>query len=240
MAEPKKVFDVAKPGDTSADSTSRPLIVGHKNTMQHDPMVAGSDDQTAPVVKDMPVVVDDTPVSTQGKTIKPRKIANQDGAKAHDTNKTHTMDISVTDDQPVVVKVTKESPSEEKQDAPSASPDDTETETKPPDNTSADNAAEDTSENEGATGVVAGQAAQKKEDAKAEEVQAAQQEAVRALADSKQYFVPIGEAKRRRSAAKVLSVLVLVFIIAAAAAYAAIDAGLIDTNITLPYDFIKN
>ena len=34
----KKVFDVAKPGETAADASSRPVIVGHKNLLK-DPMV---------------------------------------------------------------------------------------------------------------------------------------------------------------------------------------------------------
>ena len=38
--KPAKVFDVAKPAETPAAATSRPVIVGHTNSMQTDPMVA--------------------------------------------------------------------------------------------------------------------------------------------------------------------------------------------------------
>lgn len=43
----KKVFDVAKPGQTPADATSRPIIVGHKKTIQEDPMMVKSKEEQA-------------------------------------------------------------------------------------------------------------------------------------------------------------------------------------------------
>jgi hypothetical protein len=39
----RRVFDVAKPGDTAPDDTSRPVIVGHKSILQ-DPMVTKTDE----------------------------------------------------------------------------------------------------------------------------------------------------------------------------------------------------
>ncbi len=39
--EDSKVFDIAKPGDSSPSSTSKPVIVGHKNMIE-DPMVKAS------------------------------------------------------------------------------------------------------------------------------------------------------------------------------------------------------
>lgn len=41
--KPAKVFDVTKPGLTPADPSSRPIIVGHKKTIQEDPMVVPAD-----------------------------------------------------------------------------------------------------------------------------------------------------------------------------------------------------
>lgn len=41
-AQPAQIIDVAKPSDTPASATSRPIIVGHMNSMQKDPMVAGA------------------------------------------------------------------------------------------------------------------------------------------------------------------------------------------------------
>ncbi len=42
--EDNKRMDVAKPGKTPPDSTSRPVIVGHKPLVKQDPMVNGSSD----------------------------------------------------------------------------------------------------------------------------------------------------------------------------------------------------
>lgn len=49
-----KVFDVSKPGETAADPTSRPVIVGHTGTRQQDPMVVEekTDEKTSPANKE--------------------------------------------------------------------------------------------------------------------------------------------------------------------------------------------
>lgn len=40
--KPAKISDVARPSEVAAPATSRPVIVGHTNTIQKDPMVAGA------------------------------------------------------------------------------------------------------------------------------------------------------------------------------------------------------
>lgn len=49
MADDNRVFDVAKPGKTAADPTSRPIIVGHGTRMKNDPMVNSGDKPDANV-----------------------------------------------------------------------------------------------------------------------------------------------------------------------------------------------
>jgi hypothetical protein len=43
ISKKSKVFDVAKPGETPADTTSRPVIVGHTPMIKQDPMVVGDE-----------------------------------------------------------------------------------------------------------------------------------------------------------------------------------------------------
>ncbi len=55
MAE-DKFFDVAKPGKTAPDPTSRPIIVGHGERIKQDPMV--SDASTSKPVKEEPKITE--------------------------------------------------------------------------------------------------------------------------------------------------------------------------------------
>jgi hypothetical protein len=58
------------------------------------------------------------------------------------------------------------------------------------------------------------------------------------LIEEKKYFVPIGQVRRRRNTRWGITILLLLVIIAGA--YLALDAGLIQANIKLPVDLIKN
>lgn len=64
------------------------------------------------------------------------------------------------------------------------------------------------------------------------------QELTDKLIAEKKYFVPIGAAEKRRTVRNTV-VLFVVFIVVVAAVLFAVDAELIQTNITLPFDLIK-
>lgn len=64
------------------------------------------------------------------------------------------------------------------------------------------------------------------------------QELVSKLVAEKQYFVPIGAAQKKRTVRNTL-LLFVVFILVIGASALAIDAELIQTDITLPFDLIK-
>lgn len=226
----KKVFDVAKPGSAKPDATSRPLIINHRNMVQ-DPMVA---DKTAtapeleasksdkPSEKEKPIknvgITIQPPESLQ-KTAKPEPqpedpVAANGGESLADTEGPVTAEQA----SPTGPAATEEETAQETPDLPEEKP--AEGVPEP-----AEQAAEPTSQKDAS-----------KEAAKAAEQTSAEDAELRQLIESRQYYVPIGEAKRkRRTGAVVLVLLVLL----AAGFVAAVDAEIVDAPIALPFDVIK-
>lgn len=64
------------------------------------------------------------------------------------------------------------------------------------------------------------------------------QELVDSLVTEKKYFVPIGAVQKKRTARNT-TLLFLVLLLALGGGVAAIDAEIIQTNVTLPFDLIK-
>lgn len=179
MQPNKSGQDIAKPGSTPADATSRPLIVT-KSAMIKDPMV-----QTDDAVSSQEVVV--APPSASKKTIEP--LTSQE--------KTDTAADSE-------VKESSDTP-DESSDASSTAD----------------------------TMVVEGDSATKEQD------DAGKRQAIAdELIQQKKYFVPIGAETRRRAGRRLIVVLLLIAVTSIAAVLA-IDAGIIATNLQLPFDFIK-
>ncbi|MFZ1323761.1 MAG: hypothetical protein WAQ57_01205 [Candidatus Saccharimonadales bacterium] len=85
---------------------------------------------------------------------------------------------------------------------------------------------------------LADQMKSKKEEAAKAEERAKQDAALQELVDSKKYFVPVGKA-HAKSSRSALWLVPLLIVAALAAAYILIDAGLVDVNITLPFELIK-
>jgi hypothetical protein len=94
---------------------------------------------------------------------------------------------------------------------------------------------------------IAPDVAPSEETVKSEAAQAAQklseeelkrQELVNKLVVQKKYFVPIGAAKKRRTAHSI-TLLFIVLVLVAGGALLAVDAELLQTDITLPFDLIK-
>lgn len=60
------------------------------------------------------------------------------------------------------------------------------------------------------------------------------------LAKEKNYFLPIAHTKKRRSTRQFLLTFTVVLVVGLIIIYLAVDAGLIKTNINLPFNIIKN
>lgn len=78
----------------------------------------------------------------------------------------------------------------------------------------------------------------KDEDKKAEE-QAKKEAALQELIVSKKYFVPLAHDSSSQKSGSMVGIILLIFIILLAGAYAAVDAKVIKTGINLPYHLFK-
>lgn len=86
---------------------------------------------------------------------------------------------------------------------------------------------------------LAGQAAQKQQDQKAAAEVAARNQAIEKMIENKQFYVPIGHTVTgKKSGGKGGLIVLLVLLLLLAGAYLAVDAGLIDIGIQVPYRLI--
>lgn len=222
---PPKVFDVAKPGETAADATARPVIVGHGTMIKNDPMVV--DDETPKEEK---------PVSNRGVSIKP--IGDQDAENTEvvadkaeeppaegEQESTKTVDTAKTDSQPEGQVVS--------QDDSDASKDGTQ---EAPEESEKVDQKDSETEGEGVTNALTSELVAKKEaEEKSKEI-AKRSKQTEELVESKKYFVNIHQGPTSGGVGKWLF---LILIIALVAGLALIDAGLIDVGITLPFDILE-
>lgn len=219
-AADKKVMDVAKPGKSAPSSTSKPVIVGHKPMIQ-DPMVMpseGSDEAAAPA--------DEKVTSTRSvKKIVP--LSDQDETTEVDAA---AVEPAAETESDTAENVSKEENSEESSaEEPSAAA----VEEAPAEQAEANPSTDETA----AVDAIASQATKRKEGDLTEE-EKKKAEAINKLIEDKTYYLKIGHAnKKRNSAIYGLLALVLVMVVAGALA---IDAGLVETGITLPFDLISN
>lgn len=234
----KKVFDVAKPGKSAPSSSSRPVITTHK-IMVEDPMVA----KTAPPVQE--------PKKSAAKAVPPSTGEDTDAAAVESneqllsSKRITIMPISHDDEQTKpetkpLVKTDTVPEAKEQMPAEPASPEpaplaETKQQPESPENTAG---APETSD------VAAMDAVLEQVDAgkKNQETDAdkAKQEQLEKLIASKEYYLPIDEAKHIHAVERFLAIALLVSLLAAAGVYLAVDAGLIKANVNLPLDLIKN
>lgn len=234
-ADSKKVFDVAKPGKTAPSSSSRPVITGHKMVAK-DPMVAKSQPAQEPAKT--------TEKGTAPEVGEKKDVAAAEGeALFLSSNRIKIMPIShddevTTDEDKTTVKTettpVPEAPQESADTEPAAplaadEPPEAPAQTDDPPATS-DAAAMD---------AVVGQvdAGNKGKDGEADK---AKQEQLEQLIASKEYYLPIDEAKHIHAIERFLAIALIISLLAVAGAYLAVDAGLIKANIDLPVDIIKN
>lgn len=98
-----KIFDVAKPGETAADPTSRPIIVGHGKALQPDPMVV--EDNPAPdteEIKEKPkreLVLNPVSEAAEEDTpAEPDEVAEETPAESKETETPQNSDSAAVDE----------------------------------------------------------------------------------------------------------------------------------------------
>lgn len=156
--------------------------------------------------------------------------------------------------EPVKLKDMNDAPSEETAKALAAATADKEAERKTDEKSETDDkteesSAEKESENTddpnkeqksgGLVDELAKQAANKKTKDKEEKELSAKEQKINKLVEDKTYFLPIGEVTRKRKNRKSLLIFLLLLIVVAGA-YAAADAGFINSPVELPYEFIQD
>lgn len=229
-----KVMDVSKPGASTPDASSRPVIVGHRTLLQ-DPMVKSAEKEEG---KEEPAIV-----STTAPTIKPlsdaKTSADMEEPTAPEVAKTEKPAKEVEEPKPeapkpvAVIESTESEKDEVKPEEAPEEPEEAKDEPEPEESAEPEN----TDSGEAATDALAEQAAAKKTSEKEDKEAVARQEAVQKLVVDKTYNLPIGEAKRKRNMS--LVVLLLLLMLAAILAYLVIDAEIIKTSIKLPFEFFK-
>ena len=214
----KKVFDVAKPGNSPADATARPLIVGHKSEVADATITksgagnpgkmitvktgdaSASTDETPPEAVQQPIS------TTSHKTIQPL---------GHDEPKAENEPVAGSEATDPVEPAAEPEPEAAEPEVPAES---------------SDSAVLD---------AVAGQAGGNRKSIEEAEA-AAKKEAAEKLIASKQYFLPIDESKSVHRFERFMIGLLLVLLLSLIAFDLAIDAGLIKTDIKPFVDLIKN
>lgn len=239
-----KVFDVAKPGETAADASSRPLIVGHGSIIKQDPMVVDPAAEPKPASKrgvSLQPVTDtkdeakkaDSKEPTSIKVVdeapeeKPEEPAKNEAAAPEPEKVEESIADSKNTEEPseeVIEPKETVKPEEESTPVEEPKPDEAPSEQPEPSEVAATNAL--------ANELVAKKAAEEKAKEatkKADEFQA--------LISSKKYFVNIHQSATSGGAGKWILLLLLLLV---AGTVVVIDAGLVETSITLPFDLIQN
>lgn len=241
-----RVFDVAKPGKSAPDDSSRPVIIGHR-TILKDPTVNAPEDPefpkeekarettTAPELKATSGEKVVIPISEKSSS-KDKKKKTEDSAEEEKTAPEAPEESSEEIFAPQAKKEKEEVDTTDKPDSTDDKPVKKEDTTEEANNKTEepDTAAEKDDEAAPAETPADQKAADKKEQ---EEI--ARQAALEKTVVDKTYFVPIGEVKRKRSNRRALLVLLVVIIIAVALADLLIDSGMIKTNIKAPVHIFK-
>jgi hypothetical protein len=227
----KRVFDVSKPGETAASPNSRPVIV-RRSMIKKDPMFSGDGDKGKDEDEEKPGKAEPLTVSVKNVSSAEDKPDNAEEKPAKE-NKGEGQPDAVPDNQTDEEQQSTEKPAETKSEdseQPKSADD------KPPQETESaqdDASSEDEpkSSDSAAVETLAGDAktAREAKNQSKENEEAAKER--QKLIDSKQYFLNIGEAKRRKTGARILTVLIILVILAAAAYLLALDAEIIEGSI---------
>lgn len=248
-AEPDdKVFDITKPGKSTASASSRPLIVGHK-PMLKDPMVKNkavdvleegkSVKIDQPIEDDLPSGSPPLPArekiagSSEKKSSSPSE--SRFSLKPFGDNKSKAKEKSSNNAAAVPVKVNK---TDDKVSAAAIS-----TPTTAPKIDKAALARESSMANEPNDTVASETSADdvKKKTKKDAGEAASKNSEIEKLVESKKYFVPVGKnASKKRSSRRIIMWSLIGLLLGLALIYLMIDVGIIKTNIKLPFEFFKD
>lgn len=262
--EANKVMDVAKPGKTAPDASSRPLIVGHQ-PMVKDPMMSNP---TAPA-DDLEQKEDQKSITSHtGLTIQPGSSADTTLDSKDQTETTPELGDKLppaptTDNAPILpdsfmqenTGTPEQKPEPIVQDTvpppEQTKPPELEVPTEPkaedipkpsepqPDQADPDeSSAEPSGDDAAAVDAVASEAGAKKQPTGPTEAENAKQAALEKAIASKQYFVPISRTKSR-GVSHMITVALVVVLLLAVAVELAIDAGVLNVGVPPVIDLIK-
>ena len=203
-------MDVSKPGKVAADSSARPVIVGHRPMVQ-DPMVTSPEDDNPeqPAIEEPSI----KSPSASKRVISP--ISEEE--KAEEATEAATEESDEDSDQIVA--------------AEESTPDTSHTTDETPDKpTDSEAAVVDTVIDQVDIG------SKREAEQKAEEDRK-KQEAIDKLVAEKKYFVPIGKTHTQKNTGIMILTVLLLFVLLGL--LAAIDAEIIEVGFNLPFDLIK-
>ncbi|MBA2279168.1 hypothetical protein H0V99_01875 [Candidatus Saccharibacteria bacterium] len=245
LNEDDKVFDVSKPGKGKIVPTSRPVITSQevtKDIMVNEPEAQGmkSPSESRRVIQPLSSIA----------------VQSEDGIDAAEAipvsvmqGKTKTEEASAETTTPTIVPAEPLTNQTEKT-SEAEKPEVVEVEAKPeppkePEKPSMEQKeANPAASSESATvDAVAEAVGSKKQAAKEAEEQEKRDAAVQELIDNKKYYVQLGHDSRPKKGAtyhhQVLTVLLILTMVLVVGAYLAIDAGIIESDFVVPYEFIK-
>lgn len=226
-----KVFDVAKPGKTAADPTARPIIVGHGSMIKQDPMVVDTDGSESKA---------STPPSTEGVKIVPISDGSDDDKKEKVAVEPPAEEEKTPEEAEPKAEEATEPPAEEPKSEEPEVPEEPPKEE--PQSSAEEQPKQQAEENApdaaaAATDTLASKAATQKEDQKKLEEEAKKAEELNKLVESKKYYVKVHQGPAGHSYA---SWLFFILLFTSIGVVLAIDAGLLNVGIALPFDLIKN
>lgn len=215
-----KLFDVAKPGETPANATSRPIIVSHSSMIKKDPMVreplkenetaAGSSEEVSPPIQTHSAAVI-SPLKADKKDEESAEKSAEEPLATEEPEASEAEEVKT--EETVPEENAEKNPEKEKPDEPVKS-------------------------ESGTVDALVGQVTAKREEQKQKEEAEAKVREIEKIIESKEFYVPIGQESRRRSAHRVLAVLLLLIILCAVGANFAIDAGMLDLGISPATDLL--
>lgn len=213
----KQVMDVSKPGKAAANASSRPVIVGHGPLVQ-DPMVTSDEDNKEPK-------------ETSEKLTSPANSKRIIAPLSETEKESDTEEVSVPESTSEAETVGETEPAEE------ATPETDEavveeTPEKPVEPETADPSADSA-----VVDAVIDQVGDKKKDEIEAEEERKRQESIDKLVAAKKYFVPIGKVHKKSS--RIWLTLTLLLLLVLLGLVAAIDAEILESSITLPFDLIR-
>lgn len=228
MAAAKKVFDVAKPGSSPPDTTTRPLIVGHKSEVTDSTLA-----KPAPAAESKSITIKSAQSAVMPAAEKTEETEAVAPKEEHLSPTAHKIIQPISHDEAEADAEKAPAGDQVQPPTPEDSPAEAEVAPSEP--------ADEPSESSDAAvldAVVEQTGSNKKsiEDAEA----AAQKEALEKLIASKQYFLKIDESKHVRGFERFMIGLLLVLLLGLIGFDLAIDAGLIETDIKPFVDLIKN